>query len=269
MAFTRRNEKRKSRENESAVDEFHLDLRDDKKDRSCLETDEGEGSRLAKEQQPKAGATMEDTTGTELLIASLADIGKALQAKKKRLEVVTKASLKGSNQKLEQLWKTQQGQRQKLTQDYSQQVFSLLQQWENDVQKSGEQEEKLNNLFRQQQKLFQQSRVTLSQRLKSVKQLYEQFVKNMEEMEKSHEAFLVGAQAELKKEMAVLQKKIMMDTVRQNTLLGFYNGAHSSSPVLSLPSTATAGDGHHAKISSVHAVLRPRRHQEESIVLHR
>lgn len=32
-------------------------------------------------------------------------------------------------------------------------------------------------------------------------------------MEKSHEAFLQGAQMELKKEMALLQKKIMMDTV--------------------------------------------------------
>lgn len=35
----------------------------------------------------------------------------------------------------------------------------------------------------------------------------------MEEMEKSHDAFLQGAQQELKKEMAVLQKKILIDTV--------------------------------------------------------
>lgn len=41
----------------------------------------------------------------------------------------------------------------------------------------------------------------------------------MEEMEKSHEAFLQGAQTELKKEMALLQKKIMMDTVS-----GFFSG---------------------------------------------
>lgn len=36
----------------------------------------------------------------------------------------------------------------------------------------------------------------------------------MEEMEKSHSAFLQGAQQELKKEMAILQKKILIDTVR-------------------------------------------------------
>lgn len=35
----------------------------------------------------------------------------------------------------------------------------------------------------------------------------------MEEMEKSHESFLQGTQMELRKEMALLQKKIMMDTV--------------------------------------------------------
>ncbi|XP_064199305.1 synaptonemal complex protein 3 isoform X1 [Anguilla rostrata] len=144
-----------------------------------------------------------------------ADISKALQAKRKRLEAYTKSTVKGSNQKLEQLWKTQQCQRQKLTQEYSQQVFSVLQQWESDVQKSEEQEEKLNNLFRQQQKLFQQARVVQSQKLKTIKQMYEQFAKSMEEMEKSHESFLMGAQSELRKEMGLLQKKIMMDTQQQ------------------------------------------------------
>ncbi|KAM6972953.1 synaptonemal complex protein 3 [Aplochiton taeniatus] len=75
--------------------------------------------------------------------------------------------------------------------------------------------EHFENLFRQHQKLFQQARVVQNQKLKTIKELYEQFVKNMEEMEKSHEAFLQGAQVELKKEMAMLQKKIMMDTQQQ------------------------------------------------------
>lgn len=35
----------------------------------------------------------------------------------------------------------------------------------------------------------------------------------MEELEKSHDSLLNGAQNELKKEMALLQKKIMMETV--------------------------------------------------------
>lgn len=35
----------------------------------------------------------------------------------------------------------------------------------------------------------------------------------MDEMEKSNDAFLQGAQQELKKEMAIMQKKILIDTV--------------------------------------------------------
>ncbi|NWH15589.1 SYCP3 protein, partial [Grus americana] len=144
-----------------------------------------------------------------------ADINKALLAKRKRLEMYTKASLKTSNQKIEHVWKTQQEQRQKLNHEFSQQFLTLFQQWDVDVQKAEEQEEKLANMFRQQQKVFQQARIVQSQRLKTIKQLYEQFLKSMEELEKSNENLLAGTQSELRKEMAMLQKKIMMDTQQQ------------------------------------------------------
>ncbi|KAK2842892.1 hypothetical protein Q5P01_013092 [Channa striata] len=144
-----------------------------------------------------------------------ADISKVMQAKKKRLECLTKSYMKGSQQKLDQLWSTYHGQRQKMTQQYSQQVSTALQQWESEAHRTEEQEERLSNLFRQQQKILQQARVVQNQKLQTVKELYEQFVKNMEDMEKSHEAFLQGAQQELKKEMATLQKKILMDTQQQ------------------------------------------------------
>ncbi|NXE92963.1 SYCP3 protein, partial [Menura novaehollandiae] len=143
------------------------------------------------------------------------DINKALLAKRKRLEMYTKASLKTSNQKIEHVWKTQQEQRQKLNHEFSQQFLTLFQQWDVDVQKAEEQEEKLANMLRQQQKVFQQARIVQSQRLKTIKQLYEQFLKSMEELEKSNENLLAGAQNELRKEMAMLQKKIMMDTQQQ------------------------------------------------------
>uniref|UniRef100_A0A8C3JWZ0 XLR/SYCP3/FAM9 domain-containing protein n=1 Tax=Calidris pygmaea TaxID=425635 RepID=A0A8C3JWZ0_9CHAR len=105
--------------------------------------------------------------------------------------------------------------RQKLNHEFSQQFLTLFQQWDVDVQKAEEQEEKLANMFRQQQKVFQQARILQSQRLKTIKQLYEQFSKSMEELEKSNENLLAGAQSELRKEMALLQKKIMMDTQQQ------------------------------------------------------
>ncbi|XP_018412154.1 PREDICTED: synaptonemal complex protein 3 [Nanorana parkeri] len=144
-----------------------------------------------------------------------ADISKALLAKRKRLEMYTKASLKTSNQRIEHVWKTQQEQRQKLSSEYSQQFQALFEQWEADVHKSEEQEEKLTNMFRQQQKLFQQARVVQNHRLKTIKQLYEQFLKNMHDLEKNQANLLSGAQNELRKEMAMLQKKILMDTQQQ------------------------------------------------------
>ncbi|XP_023816052.1 synaptonemal complex protein 3 [Oryzias latipes] len=140
-----------------------------------------------------------------------AEINKAMHAKQKHLEGLTKNHMVGSQHKLEQLWSNYHGQRKKTTQQFSQQVSAALQQWEAEAHRSEEQEEKLNNLFRQQQKILQQARVVQNQKLKGVKELYEQFVKNMEEMEKSHHEFLQGAQEELKQEMATLQKKLLMD----------------------------------------------------------
>ncbi|KAM4553239.1 synaptonemal complex protein 3 [Fundulus diaphanus] len=144
-----------------------------------------------------------------------ADISKVMQAKKKRLECLTKNYMKGSQHKLEQLWTNYHGQRKKMTQQYHQQVSSALQQWEVEAQRAEEQEEKFNNLFRQQLKILQQARVVQNQKLKAVRELYEQFLKNMEDMEKNHEMFLQGTQQELRKEMATLQKKILMDTQQQ------------------------------------------------------
>ncbi|KAK6318078.1 hypothetical protein J4Q44_G00113690 [Coregonus suidteri] len=63
----------------------------------------------------------------------------------------------------------------------------------------------LKNLFRQQQKSCS-SRLEWckARNLKTIKELYEQFIKNMEEMEKSHETFLQGAQQQ--QEMATVRK---------------------------------------------------------------
>ncbi|KAM9230125.1 synaptonemal complex protein 3 [Dugong dugon] len=195
--------------------------KEDKKDLSGSEEDVPEGKTPVIDKRgkkrPSTGIAEEDV-GSEvrnMLEKFGVDINKALLAKRKRLEMYTKASLKSSNQKVESIWKTQQQQRQKLNEEYSQQFRTLLQQWDADVQKAEEQEEKLVNMFRQQQKVFQQSRIVQSQRLKTIKQLHEQFIKSMEDLEKNHENFFNGAQNELRKEMAMLQKKIMMDTQQQ------------------------------------------------------
>uniref|UniRef100_W5N0H3 Synaptonemal complex protein 3 n=2 Tax=Lepisosteus oculatus TaxID=7918 RepID=W5N0H3_LEPOC len=144
-----------------------------------------------------------------------ADIRKALLAKRKRLENCSKSSLKTSNEKIEQIWKAQQNDRNKLNDDYSKQFTAVFQQWESDIHKSKDQEDKLESLFRQQQKLFQQMRVIQGQRLKTLKQLFDQYIKAFEEMEKTHITQHSAVQNELRKEMALFQKKILMDTQQQ------------------------------------------------------
>ena len=67
--------------------------------------------------------------------------------------------------------------RQRLGEEYKKQVLAVLTQWESDVDKSTESEEKLQTLFKQQQKVFQQQRIVQSQRLKTIKQLHEQYMK--------------------------------------------------------------------------------------------
>ncbi|RUS73371.1 hypothetical protein EGW08_018873 [Elysia chlorotica] len=144
-----------------------------------------------------------------------ADISKTLSQKKKRMEQLTQSSLKSTNKKVEEIWKNQQQARTKLQEEFSRQIHAVYQQWESDMEKSHEQEEKLNALFKQQQKLFQQSRIVQNQRLKTVRELSEQFVRGLEELDKTRESQHAALQSELKKEMQLLQKRILMDTQQQ------------------------------------------------------
>jgi len=144
-----------------------------------------------------------------------ADISKTLSAKKKRVEQFTQVSLKNTNKKVEELWNTQQQARHKLQEEYGKQINNVFQQWESDIEKAKEQEDKINALFKQQQKLFQQSRIVQSQRLKAIREQSEQFLRALEELEQNRHGQQKSLQTELKKEMAMLQKKILMDTQQQ------------------------------------------------------
>ncbi|KAM8964843.1 synaptonemal complex protein 3-like isoform 1-T3 [Sarcophilus harrisii] len=92
---------------------------------------------------------------------------------------------------------SEEGVRQKLNREYSQHFLTLFQQWDLDIKKTKEEEAKLANIFQQQLKIFQQARMIRSHRLNTIKHLYEQFSKNLEDLEKNHDNFLIVAQHEL------------------------------------------------------------------------
>ncbi|XP_072814266.1 synaptonemal complex protein 3-like [Vicugna pacos] len=139
------------------------------------------------------------------------DIKRALLAKRKMFEMNMKASISTTNAKIGHVWKTQLEQRQNLHLRYSRQLRTLLREWNIDVQKAQEQEEKLANMFREQRKILRQARIVQYQRLKKMKNLYEQFLKSMEELDKDHELLLTDEQSEVRQEMAKLQNKIMLE----------------------------------------------------------
>ncbi|XP_023841756.2 synaptonemal complex protein 3-like [Salvelinus sp. IW2-2015] len=144
-----------------------------------------------------------------------ADINKAFLAKRKRLETFTKSSVRTSHQKIEQLWRVQQRDRSKVTEDYCTQFNTVFSQWDTDVHKSKDNEEKLLSMFQHQQKMFQHKRASQSQRLKTLKQLLEQYIQSLDTMEKTHVSQQGAAQGELRQEMALFQKKILSDTQQQ------------------------------------------------------
>lgn len=74
----------------------------------------------------------------------------------------------------------------------------------------------------------------------------------MEEMEKSQEDILHRAQQELRKEMATMQKKILMDTVSQ---VESSSRADMKSSCAFVILAATTGNGVRAQVPAEHALL--------------
>uniref|UniRef100_A0A8C4Q6R2 Synaptonemal complex protein 3 n=1 Tax=Eptatretus burgeri TaxID=7764 RepID=A0A8C4Q6R2_EPTBU len=143
------------------------------------------------------------------------DVTKALQVKKKRMEQFTRSSVKNSSQRFEQVWKAQQGERQTLSDEFGKQIGIVLRQWEDDVQKIKDFDDKLTSTCRMLQKMSQQARVVQGQRLKTILQLHEQFSKKLQELETLHQEQHTGMQGELRREMAMLQKRLLMDAQHQ------------------------------------------------------
>jgi len=146
-----------------------------------------------------------------------ADINKTLLAKRKRLATFTSASLKTSNRKYEEIFAAQQNERDNMNGEFSKQISSVFGQWESDIQKSKDSEEKLETIIRQLQKTLQQQRVVQNQRLKSLKTLHEQYLKGANDLGKVHREQQSNINVELRKELTTLQKK-MMDDARQEEI---------------------------------------------------
>lgn len=68
-------------------------------------------------------------------------------------------------------------------------------------------------MFKQQQKLIQQQCVVHANRLKSMRNIHDQYSKGMKELERSQLEQQGSVQHELRQELGYLQKKILHETV--------------------------------------------------------
>ena len=156
-----------------------------------------------------------DVEMQNLLSSFGADITKTLAAKRKRLQTFTQASLKTSNKKYDDVFKQQLDERNKLTEEFTKQIGNVFTQWENDLAKAKDVEDKLDNLLRQQQKALSQQRVVQNQRIKALKQLHDQYMKSQTDLDKVHQDQQSNIQGELRKELAMIQKKILMESQQE------------------------------------------------------
>ncbi len=93
--------------------------------------------------------------------------------------------------------------------EYGKQVGDVFAQWDSDMSKSKEADEKVEGIIRQLQKSLQQQRVVQNQRLLSMKNLHEHFIKTTRELSDIHKEQQSNIHGELRKELTTLQKKMI------------------------------------------------------------
>ncbi|EDL85063.1 rCG28381 [Rattus norvegicus] len=112
---------------------------------------------------------------------------------------------------MKEVWNSHEDAMAQLNEESAQAFANLFERWDADFKKFREQYEKLVNDFQEEEKNFQQSRLIQNQRLRTIKQVHEQFLQNLEDLEKRNDDLLTGTQSELKEEINKLRRKIMKE----------------------------------------------------------
>ncbi|XP_053520033.1 synaptonemal complex protein 3-like [Artibeus jamaicensis] len=143
------------------------------------------------------------------------DVKKVLRARRKQFVTETNAVLRAINQKLGNAVKKRQEQRLKFYREYHEKFLTLFWEWHGAAQKTKKEEEKLIILFHKQQDLFRKAKTVQSQRLKKIKNLHDQFLKDVRAFEENQNYLDACEGKEFRQEMAALARKIMVDVQRQ------------------------------------------------------
>ncbi|XP_003387517.1 PREDICTED: synaptonemal complex protein 3-like [Amphimedon queenslandica] len=158
----------------------------------------------------EASSTSDDVE--KLLVGFGANFTKTIQNKKRKIETFTKESLEYSKRKMKEVNTKQSADRQVVLNSYTKQVDVILGQWEEDLGKMKEGEEKLSLVMKQFQTQSRQQRLAMLQKYKTMKQLKDEFAKSIDQLQETHDKQLSSIHDEMKEEMAQLRKKVMMES---------------------------------------------------------
>lgn len=145
------------------------------------------------------------------------DINKTLHIKRKRMETYIKDSFKDSNQKLEQLWKTNKQERKKINNKFCEQYITTFQKFDMDVQKFNEEQEKSVNNYQKEEQALKLSKCSQSQTLEAIKDMHEKYMEGLMNLETNNYNVLFDVDGELRKEMSVFKKDLMKHTLKYSS----------------------------------------------------
>ncbi|XP_035306034.1 X-linked lymphocyte-regulated protein PM1-like [Cricetulus griseus] len=142
------------------------------------------------------------------------DINKALHMKRKHMGTYVKDCIKGSNQKLKQVWKMKARERKKINSEFSKQYMTTFQQWDMEIEKSDKEREKITNHFQKQQKAFKLSKSDQKQALQAIRDLHDKFMESLVNLETNSYVLLTNVEGELKKEISAFQRSLTRQTLQ-------------------------------------------------------
>ncbi|XP_046394365.1 synaptonemal complex protein 3-like [Ischnura elegans] len=146
------------------------------------------------------------------------DMTKSVSAKKRKMEKFTDAAININLSKMTKVWSEQHKKRSATVEMFNRQVQEHIKQWEDDLNHQNERAEKINNILLQNIKVQQQVNASNVKRMSQLRIVHESFIKNVKNLEENFSRINETANQEMKTELLLLQKKILMETQQQDLL---------------------------------------------------
>lgn len=151
----------------------------------------------------------DDNAGSEIMEKMRkigVDLSDTVDEKKKRMDSYIKDVVKDCKRNIKQYLKFHEDEAREFRIEYTEKIITVFQQWNLNIKETGDEEEKLSDVFYQQQKTFKKVRMLQNHTLKGIKHENEEYLKGLENLEDGR--LLNNVRTEIKKQMSVLKKKI-------------------------------------------------------------